>query len=206
VWCVLYVVCVCDVCVVCILSLRQRLNLAHKYKADMFVAIHADAYKHHNANGAAVYALSEHGATSEAARWLAQRENESELVGGVNLTDKDQLLRSVLIDLSQTYSIAVSLQMGSTILDQMGKFAKLHHSKVEQAAFVVLKSPDIPSLLVETGFLSNPSEEAKLRTPKYQGRVAVALMKGIKSYFVNHPPRGTTLAMKHDRSWGQDFN
>ncbi len=182
------------------LGLRQRLNLAHKHKADMFVAIHADAYKHQHAAGAAVYALSEHGATSEAARWLAQRENESELVGGVDLTDKDKILKSVLLDLSQTYSIGVSLTMGSNILEQMSKFSPLHHDKVEQAAFVVLKSPDIPSLLIETGFLSNPREEAKLRTPEYQGRVAVALMSGIKSYFVNNPPRGTSLAMLRERN------
>lgn len=177
------------------LGLRQRLNLAHKHKGDMFVAIHADAFKHQDASGASVFALSENGATSEAARWLAQRENESELVGGVDLTDKDKLLRSVLIDLSQTYSIGVSLKMGNTILEQIGKFAQLHHNSVEQAAFVVLKSPDIPSILVETGFLSNPSEEKKLRTPEYQSQIALALMQGIKSYFTNHPPRGTTLAM-----------
>lgn len=182
------------------LGLRQRLNLAHKHKADMFVAIHADAYKHQHATGAAVYALSEHGATSEAARWMAQQENKSELVGGVDLTDKDKILKSVLLDLSQTYSIGVSLTMGSNILEQMSKFSSLHHDKVEQAAFVVLKSPDIPSLLIETGFLSNPREEAKLRTPEYQGQVAVALMSGIKSYFVKNPPRGTALAMSRERS------
>lgn len=182
------------------LGLRQRLNLAHKHKADMFVAIHADAYKHQHAAGAAVYALSEHGATSEAARWMAQQENKSELVGGVDLTDKDRILKSVLLDLSQTYSIGVSLSMGSNILEQMSRFSSLHHEKVEQAAFVVLKSPDIPSLLIETGFLSNPREEAKLRTPEYQGQVAVALMSGIKSYFVKNPPRGTALAMSRERN------
>jgi len=176
------------------IGLRERLTLAHKYKADMFVAIHADAYRHNRARGASVYALSERGATSEAARWLAQKENESEFVGGLDLGDKDYLVRSVLIDLSQTHAIGVSLQMGSDILNEIGRFTELHHTKVEQAAFVVLKSPDIPSLLVETGFLSNALEEKKLTNPRYQNRIALAVKRGIKQYFVVHPPRGTQLA------------
>lgn len=178
------------------IGLRQRLNLAHKYKADMFVAIHADAYRQNSARGASVYALSERGATSEAARWLAQKENESEFVGGLDLGDKDYLVRSVLIDLSQTHAIGVSLQMGSDILNEIGRFTELHHPKVEQAAFVVLKSPDIPSLLVETGFLSNEREEKKLTNPHYQNRIASAVKRGIKQYFVIHPPRGTELAFE----------
>lgn len=176
------------------IGLRQRLVLAHKYKADMFVAIHADAYLHNRAHGASVYALSERGATSEAARWLAKKENESEFVGGLELNNKDYLVRSVLIDLSQTHTIGVSLQMGSDILYEMAKFAALHHPGVEQAAFVVLKSPDIPSLLVETGFLSNAKEEHNLVNPHYQNKIALAVKRGVISYFVSHPPRGTRLA------------
>lgn len=181
------------------LRLRQRLSFAHKYNADMFVAIHADAYRHNRAHGASVYAVSARGATSEAARWLAKRENESEFVGGLELSDRDYLVRSVLIDLSQTHVISASLQMGSSILGELGKFTDLHHSTVEQAAFVVLKSPDIPSLLVETGFLSNPKEEANLSKPTYQKRISLAIKHGIKSYFVAHPPRGTRLATNRNQ-------
>lgn len=185
------------------IGLRQRLNLAHKYKADMFVAIHADAYRNSQAHGASVYALSERGATSEAARWIAQKENESEFVGGLDLGDKDYLVRSVLIDLSQTHAIGVSLQMGSDILNEIGRFTGLHHVKVEQAAFVVLKSPDIPSLLVETGFLSNGQEERKLTNPHYQDKIAAAVKRGIKQYFVIHPPRGTELAFEINETRSQ---
>jgi len=177
------------------IGLRQRLALARKHQGDMFIAIHADAHEHVNACGVGVYALSQRGATSEAARWLAQRENQSEFVGGLDLADKDHVLRSVLIDLSQTQSITASLQMGSALLHHLGKFADLHHPTVEQAAFVVLKSPDIPSLLIETGFISNAQEEARLRTPFYQDRIAEALLLGIKNYFVHNPPRGSYLAV-----------
>jgi N-acetylmuramoyl-L-alanine amidase len=176
------------------IGLRTRLDIARKYQGDMFIAIHADAHEHLTACGVGVYALSQRGATSEAARWLAQRENASEFVGGLDLADKDQVLRSVLIDLSQTQSITASLQMGSALLHHLGKFADLHHPRVEQAAFVVLKSPDIPSLLIETGFISNFQEERRLRSPQYQDRIAQALLLGIKNYFVNNPPRGSSLA------------
>lgn len=176
------------------LSLRKRLAIARKYKADMFIAIHADAFKNRKAHGASVYALSERGATSEAARWLAQRENKSELMGGVDLADKGHLLRSVLIDLSQTATISASLKIGDQLLSSLRRVTKLHHSVVEQAAFVVLKSPDIPSLLVETGFISNWREEAHLRNRRYQIKLANALMQGIRLYFVRYPPRGSWLA------------
>ncbi len=181
------------------LPLRKRLAIARKYKADMFVAIHADAFKNRKANGASVYALSERGATSEAARWLAQRENKSELMGGVDLSDKGHLLRSVLIDLSQTATIGASLKIGTDMLRSLKGVARLHHSHVEQAAFVVLKSPDIPSLLVETGFISNSREERKLRSARYQQQLAVALMRGIKQYFVRYPPRHTWLAYNKNK-------
>lgn len=168
----------------CYLPLRKRLAIARKNHADLFIAIHADAYHHCHASGASVYALSQRGATSEAARWLAEKENESEL-GGLSeeLADKDVILRSVLIDLSQTHTIESSLQIGNTLLRNLGKFTPLHHIQVEQAAFVVLKSPDIPSVLVETGFLSNPNEEEKLQDPDYQHKTALAIKEGVKQYF-----------------------
>ncbi|MDQ2993862.1 MAG: N-acetylmuramoyl-L-alanine amidase [Pseudomonadota bacterium] len=178
------------------IGLRGRLAIAHKHKGDMFIAIHADAARHQTAHGVGVYAVSQRGATSEAARWLANRENESEFVGGLDLADKDHVLRSVLIDLSQTHTISASLQIGSVLLRQLSKFAELHHAGVEQAAFVVLKSPDIPSLLVETGFLSNPSEERRLLNSNYQWQIVDAVKSGIKTYFVSNPPRGTQVAIR----------
>lgn len=178
------------------IELRGRLRLARKDKADMFIAIHADAYRNREARGSSVFALSAHGASSEAARWLAERENYSEL-GGVNLNqlnDKDNMLRSVLIDLSQNATIGSSLQLGSALLHSLGKFNTLHHGKVEQAPFMVLKSPDIPSVLVETGFLSNPLEEQNLRNSYYQQKIARALYQGIMDYFSQNPPEGTLIA------------
>lgn len=177
------------------LPLRQRLAIARKNHADMFVAIHADAYNHAQATGASVFALSQRGATSEAAKWLAEKENESEL-GGLSseLADKDEMLRSVLIDLSQTHTIESSLKIGNNVLRHLGTFSRLHHPRVEQAAFVVLKSPDIPSILVETGFLSNPLEEAKLTDPDYQYHTAQAIKDGIKKYFMTYSPSGTWFA------------
>ncbi len=181
------------------LTLRQRLALARRYKADLFVAIHADAFRNHRARGASVYALSQRGVTSEAARWLAERENQSELMGGVELNDKDDMLRSVLINLSQTATIQSALALGHQLLVSIGSICPLHHRSVEQAAFVVLKSPDIPSVLVECGFISNPLEEARLRDPAYQQRIATAISHGIVGYFKLNPPRGTKLA-RHN--WG----
>ncbi len=176
------------------IPLRKRLSIARSDHSDMFIAIHADAYKDHYAQGASVFALSLQGATSEAARWLAQKENESEL--GHVLADKNETLRSILINLTQTTSIATSLKIGDKIIQQLGKVTKLHRDFVEQAAFVVLKEPDVPSLLVETGFLSNAQEELKLRNPAYQQKIAQTLMLGIKDYFNQHPLRGTYLAAR----------
>lgn len=183
-------------------GLRQRLTIARQDHADMFIAVHADAFKDKSAQGASVFALSLHGATSEAARWLARRENASELMAGVDLSDKSQALSSVLLDLSQTATIHTSLNIGYQILKHLSKVAHLHHGDhVEQAAFVVLKSPDIPSLLVETGFLSNPKEEHRLNQPKYRANIAKALSQGIVGYFRAHPPRGTMLygRLKHPK-------
>jgi N-acetylmuramoyl-L-alanine amidase len=176
-------------------GLRERLDIARKYNGDIFVAIHADAFHNPNSHGASVFALSQGGATSEAARWLAEKENYSEL-GGVNLgelDDQNGVVRSVLIDLSQTATINAGLQMGSQVLGQLGTFASLHNARVEQARFVVLKSPDIPSILVETGFISNPKEEHNLTNSAYQMRLSQAIFQGIKSYFWENPPHGSRI-------------
>lgn len=180
------------------ISLRERLRLARRYKADMFVAIHADAFNNPYSMGSSVFALSLRGASSEAARWLAEKENYSEL-GGIKLEDKSDMLRSVLIDLSQTATISSSLQAGSSVLQELSALSRLHHPHVEQARFVVLKSPDIPSLLVETGFLSNAKEEQRLGDDYYQRRLAVALRTGIKNYFWQNPPRDTLFAAQRER-------
>ena len=164
--------------------LRERLKLARKGKADLFIAIHADSYFNNRSTGASVYALSHRGATSEAARWLAKRDNYSEL-GGVDLGelgDKSYVLRSVLIDLAQTATITDSLRLGNAMLDSLDKITELHYTRVEQAPFVVLKSPDIPSILVETGFISNRTEEVKLRDERYQTQLAQALFSGVQQY------------------------
>lgn len=169
------------------IPLRQRLAIARRYKPDLFVAVHADAaYSGSTATGASVFALSERGATSEGARWLAIKENQSELVDGV-FVDKDPMLRSVLLDLSQTHTIGVSLDMGREILQQLSKVTHLHYAGVEQAAFVVLKSPDIPSLLIETGYITNTKQEQQLSSPAYQRQLALNIAQGIKSYFASHP-------------------
>lgn len=176
-------------------GLRERLNIARKYNADMFVSIHADAFNNKNSNGASVYALSPSGATSEAARWLAEKENYSEL-GGVDLSgldDDNGLLRTVLLDLSQTATINAGLQIGDKVLKSLNGITTLHHNKVEQARFVVLKSPDIPSILVETGFISNPREEINLTNPAYQTRLSHAIFNGLKYHFIEYPPHGTKL-------------
>jgi len=165
-------------------GLRQRLAIARKAKGDLFIAIHADAFEEMNAKGASVYALSLHGSTSEAALWLSQKENYSEL-GNIDLgsiENANSEIRSVLIDLSQAATISASLKLGQDTLQQLGKLTELHHDCVEQAPFMVLKSPDIPSVLVETGFITNPEEEIRLKTHDYQEKLANALMSGIKAY------------------------
>lgn len=180
------------------LTLRQRLRIARKDKADMFVAIHADTWRNREARGVSVFALSQHGATSEAARWLAARENTSELMGGVDLNDQSHLLKSVLINLSQSATIRSSLQIGWDVMNSVKPIARLHHNKVEQAAFVVLKSPDIPSLLIETGFLSNSKEESLLNSQYYQSEISRSIKRGICDYFSHYPPRNTWLSYWRD--------
>lgn len=176
-------------------GLRERLNIARKYNADVFISIHADAFINQESSGASVFALSPMGATSEAARWLAEKENHSEL-GGVNLADlhdTNGIVRTVLIDLSQTATIGASLQMGTQVLHRIDRITNLHKNKVEQARFVVLKSPDIPSILIETGYITNPREERNLTSPAYQTQLTQAIFQGLKQYFVNSPPMGSHL-------------
>lgn len=165
-------------------SLRKRLQIARRSKADLFIAIHADSYFNDRAAGASVYSLSHHGATSLAARWLAQHENHSEL-DGVDLNgleDQSVILRSVLLDLAQTATKQASVRCGASLLEALSEVTKLHYSRVEQAPFMVLKSPDIPSILVETGFISNSREENRLRDKKHQHKMAIALFEGISDF------------------------
>lgn len=175
-------------------SLKGRRDLARQRQADLFVSVHADAFNRREANGASVYALSTRGATSTAASYLAQRENEADLVGGVRLSDKDDVLAGVLADLSMTSTLDTSLKLGDKVLRRVDTVARLHKRNVEQAGFAVLKSPDIPSILVETGFISNPGEAQKLATPAYRKKVAQAIHAGIRDWFLAHPPAGTLIA------------
>ena len=171
---------------------RERTAIARRHKADLFVSIHADAVSDRRASGASVYALSLKGASDEAARQLAERENAS--VGGVALEGKDDVLASVLIDLSQNASLSASLEVGDKVIREMGKVARLHRKTVQQAGLLVLKSPDMPSILVETAFISNPGEEQKLRDAGHQGRLANSILAGLRNYFYTNPPPDTQIA------------
>ncbi|EED36949.1 N-acetylmuramoyl-L-alanine amidase AmiC [Luminiphilus syltensis NOR5-1B] len=177
-------------------SLSGRRALARKSQADLFVSIHADAFTKPQAHGASVFALSTRGATSTTAKYLADRENAADLVGGVRLSDKDDVLAGVLTDLSMTATLDNSINLGGLVLKEIGAIARLHKKQVEQAGFVVLKSPDIPSILVETGFISNPSEEQRLASASYQDKMARSIERGIVRWFSSHPPAGTLLASK----------
>jgi N-acetylmuramoyl-L-alanine amidase len=168
--------------------LNVRVQKARRVQADLFISIHADAFTTPTARGSSVFALSEHGATSAAARWLAQRENEADLIGGVNLDSKDPFLARTLLDLSQTAQINDSLRVGRSVLDGIGAVNSLHKGSVEQAGFAVLKAPDIPSILVETAFISNPDEELKLKSDRYQKQFAESIFGGVKRYFAQNPP------------------
>ena len=168
--------------------LGTRVAKARKVQADLFLSIHADAFMKPSARGSSVFVLSEKGATSTAARWLANKENAADLIGGVNMGTQDRQLASVLLDLSTTAQINDSMKLGKAVLSEIGGFARLHKASVEQAGFAVLKAPDIPSILIETAFISNPEEEAKLRDNGYQDQIASAIMKGIKNYFAKNPP------------------
>ncbi|MFT6220763.1 MAG: N-acetylmuramoyl-L-alanine amidase [Candidatus Endobugula sp.] len=190
------------------IPLRKRRDKARELRADLFVSVHADAFNKPQANGASVYALSRKGATSEAARFLAQQENEADLIGGVgdvSLDDKDEVLRGVLVDLSMTATVGSSLEVGKEVLKEMGGTARLHKKQVEQAGFLVLKSPDVPSILIETGFISNPKEEKLLGSSSYRQKMAKSIFKGIKDYFYAKPPASTYVAWKKNGSKESDL-
>ncbi len=176
------------------ISLQGRAAKARQAKADLFVSIHADAFHDKRARGSSVYVLSQSGATSEAARWLAKTENAADLAGGVRLDDKDDLLASVLLDLSQNATISASMQAAKRVLREIGGVNRLHSQSVKQAGFVVLMSPDMPSIFVEAAFISNPSEAARLRNPQHQQAMAQAIMRGIHGYFADSPPPNTRVA------------
>ena len=175
-------------------GLRQRMVNARAAEADLFVSIHADAFKDRRVRGSSVYVLSQRGASSEAARWLAENENASDLIGGVSLDDKDDVLKSVLLDLSQTASLDASIDAANAILSGLKRLGKVHKRDVQHAGFMVLKSPDIPSLLVETAFISNPDEERRLRSKPFQRELAASMAAGIRAYFEQNTPPGTRLA------------
>jgi N-acetylmuramoyl-L-alanine amidase len=178
------------------MPLRKRITRARQFKADMFISIHADSFKDPGVHGASVYVLSQKGASSEYARWLAARENASDLIGGVSLEDKDNVLASVLLDLSQTASLEASIEVAEEVLGGLRHVGKLHKPRVEAAGFAVLKSPDIPSILVETAYISNPEEERKLLDPAHQSKIARSIMQGVQTYFSKHAPAGALLATR----------
>ena len=180
-------------------SLKNRRDKARALEADLFVSIHADAFREKSARGASVYALSMRGATSTTAQYLADTENAADLVGGVELAEMDPMLAGVLADLSMTGTLDASLNLGALILEQIDGVARLHKKRVEQAGFAVLKSPDVPSLLIETGFISNPGEAERLATPAYQDKMARAIRRGIQSWFARQPPPGTLLAWQREQ-------
>jgi len=174
---------------------RQRMAIAREHNADLFVSIHADAVEDRRANGATVYTLSLKGASDEEARLLAERENAAVRVGGVSLDDKDPVLAEVLLDLSQNASLSASLDVGSKVIGELSRIVKVRRSTVQQAGLLVLKSPDMPSILVETAYISNPTEEKNLADPNHQAKLANAILSGIRSYFYTNPPPDTQIAM-----------
>ena len=185
-------------------GLRRRVELAREARADLFVSIHADAYRSPQPRGSSVYVLSQRGASSESARWLADRENRADLIGGVEgvltLGDKDDTLAGVLVDLSMTATLSESMKAGSRVLTNLGQVNRLHRRNVEQAGFVVLQSPDMPSMLIEAGFISNPQEERRLRDPAYQRQLGTQIAAAIKEYFRDNPPPNSILAASNNGS------
>ena len=189
------------------LGLRQRIDKARKHNADLFISIHADAFRDRRAHGSSVFVLSRRGASSEMARWIAAKENAADLVGGVSLDDKDDMLTGVLLDLSQSATLAASHEVASNMLNGLKRLGKMHKPTVQRAGFMVLKSPDIPSILVETAFISNPTEENKLRSTQHQAKLAQAMLNGIRDYFDKHPPPGTLrVARKHKVKQGDTLS
>jgi N-acetylmuramoyl-L-alanine amidase len=180
-------------------GLRDRVEKAREHQADLFISIHADAFKNHKAHGSSVFVLSDRGASSEAARFLAESENSADMLGGVSLDDKDDLLKLVLVDMVKNSTIEDSHDVAAKVLRDLRHVNSLHRNRVEQAAFRVLKSPDVPSILVETAFISNPAEERKLRSSRHQQALAKAMLGGVRSYFRANPPPGTRLAASPKR-------
>ncbi|MET0659408.1 MAG: N-acetylmuramoyl-L-alanine amidase [Steroidobacteraceae bacterium] len=181
------------------LPLRDRIRRARVQQADMFVSVHADSHRDRSIAGSSVYVLSARGASDEAARWLAERENAADLVGGVSLDDKDGVLASVLLDLSQGASMSASIEAAGQVLRELDRIGNVRRPAVQHAGFVVLKSPDIPSMLVETAFISNPNEERKLDTDNHQQKLADAIQAGVLKYFQDNPPPGTRFALERSR-------
>jgi N-acetylmuramoyl-L-alanine amidase len=176
------------------IRLRKRISLARKHKADLFVSIHADAFRDRRVRGSSVYILSHRGASSEAAKWLADKENSADLIGGIDLSQNDNVLATVLLDMTQNATLEHSNVAAKKVLANLKRIGAVHKGSVQKAGFVVLKSPDIPSMLVETAFISNPNEEKRLRSGDHQTKLAKAILAGIKSYFASYPPPGTKLA------------
>ena len=176
------------------ISLRGRIRKAREHGADMFVSVHADAVKDRSVRGSSVYVLSLRGASDEASRWLAERENAADLIGGVSLDDKNDVLASVLLDVTQKEAVSDSVEAASRVLSSLGSVGRVHGNRVRHAGFVVLKSPDIPSMLVETAFISNAADERRLRDPGEQKRIASAIHDGVREYFYDNPPPGTKVA------------
>ncbi|MCB1843136.1 MAG: N-acetylmuramoyl-L-alanine amidase [Halioglobus sp.] len=181
-------------------DLRNRMEIARRNKADLFVSVHADAVDDPRPQGSSVYVLSLKGASDEAAKRLAERENASALVGGVSLADKDPVLASVLLDLSQNAALSASIDVGDKVIGELARMGPVHRNKVQQAGLLVLKSPDVPSILVETAFISNPGEEKRLRSDSHQRRLADAILAGIGNYFYANPPPDTRIALNQKRS------
>jgi len=190
------------------IGLRRRTEIARQRDADLFVSVHADAFRDPRVRGSSVYILSPRGASSEAARWLARQENAADFVGGVSIDDKDNLLASVLVDLQQTATLNASAEVGGEVLSALRGVGRTHKRRIEKAGFLVLKSPDIPSILVETGFLTNPSDAKRLSNPNYQEKVARAILNGIHRYFDANPPPGTlfTSTRRHTIARGETLS
>jgi N-acetylmuramoyl-L-alanine amidase len=184
------------------LAHRLRIKRARDQQADMFISVHADSYTDRSVVGSSVYTLSARGASDEAARWLAERENASDLIGGVSLDDKSDVLASVLLDLSQGASMSASIEAADNVMNELDRIGNVTRRGVKQAGFLVLKSPDIPSMLVETAFISNRVEEARLKSPTHQQRLAEAIYQGVRSYFYTNPPPGSLIAQLRQQSQG----
>ena len=184
------------------IPLKRRYQIARQHNADLFVSIHADAFKNSDAKGSSVWVLSPRGKTSEAARWLADRENRADLVGGVSLDDKDDTLAAVLLDLQQGYAMQASTIVAKNVFKALAKLGPTHRNHIEHANFVVLRSPDVPSILVETAFITNPAEERKLKNPAHREKLAKAILGGVRNYFETTPPPGTWFAAQADKRRG----